>query len=174
MQEEQTKTYTLEALNLIAMQSKGHLRDSLTLLDKVLSFTNNVTVEAVEKVLGVTSYTSLFSTLNCILAQDSQKLLVTLNEITNSGIDLKLFIKNFLQFVLDVNKYLILKSENIKNPFEYINIPASYENLMLNFNTTQKPQLKSLLRILIELNSSIRWETNVRPVLETNLLLEVM
>lgn len=168
------KTYTMDALGLIAMQSKGHLRDSLTLLDKVLSYTQNVTVEAVEKVLGVTSYDSLFKTLNFILAKDSQNLILTLDEITNSGIDLKLFIKNFLQFVLEVNKYLILKTEQTKNLFNIINIPASYENLLNNYNMSQRPQLKSLLRNLIELNSSIRWETNVRAILETNLLLEVL
>ena len=45
---------------------------------------------------------------------------------------------------------------------------------LANYNQAIKPQLRGLLKTLLELNSSIRWETNVKPVLETNLLLEVL
>ena len=54
------------------------------------------------------------------------------------------------------------------------NIPPSFEPRLINYNNSHRPALKSLLANLLDLNSSLKWETNVKPVLETNLLLEVL
>lgn len=170
----EVNSWTPDALAYISTASAGHMRNGLTLLDKVLSYTKDITVEAVEKVLGVTSYEVLFSILNCILAKDDVNLLKSIDYLTKSGMDLKLFIKNFLQFVLDINKYIILKTETNNTAINLTTIPPSYEARLVDYNNSHRVALKNLLRKLLELNSSIRWETNVKPVLETDLLLEVL
>ena len=163
-----------EAISMIATASKGHMRDAITLLDKTISYTKNITTEAVEKVLGVTSYEILFSILDSILAKNETVLLQSIDKLTKSGMDLKLFVKNFLQFVLDINKYIILKTETNNTAITLTTIPPSYESRLVNYNVSHRPALKSLLHKLLELNSSLRWETNVKPVLETELLLETI
>ena len=87
---------------------------------------------------------------------------------------LKLFVKNFLQFVLDINKYIILKTETNNTAITLTTIPPSYESRLMNYNNSHRLALKTLLTKLLELNSSLKWETNVKPVLETDLLLEVI
>lgn len=168
------QSWDKDALNLIAVNARGHLRDAITNTDKILSFTKNITIEDVEKVLGMTGYDILFNILDCLLSKYQDGLIQSINNLVNSGMDLKLFVKNFLSFVLDVNKYVILKTENIQNPLDLIDIPSSYENKLNQYNASHKPALKQLLKTLIELNSSLKWETNVKPVLETQLLLEVL
>lgn len=163
-----------EAINMIATASKGHLRDAINLTEKVISYTKNITTETVEKVLGVTSYEILFSILDSILAKNETVLLQSIDKLTKSGMDLKLFVKNFLQFVLDINKYIILKTETNNTAITLTTIPPSYEARLVNYNVSHRPALKSLLHKLLELNSSLRWETNVKPVLETELLLETI
>lgn len=168
------QSWDMDSLNYIALQSRGHLRDAITTLQKVVSFDGNITVNSVEKVLGVTSFEILFNVLDCILSKNDQLLIQQLDNLNKSGINLKLFVKNFLQFVLDVNKYLILKTETNNTSLDFTLIPPSYVGRLVNYNVSHRPILKNLLRTLLQLNSSLRWETDVKPVLETNLLMEVL
>jgi DNA polymerase-3 subunit gamma/tau len=166
--------WDLDSLSYIATASAGHMRNALALTDKCISYNKIITVQSVEKVLGVTSYEILFSVLDSILTKNETLLLQSIDSLTKSGMDLKLFVKNFLQFVLDINKYIILKTETNSTAITLTTIPPSYESRLINYNNSHRPILKSLLQKLLELNSSLRWETNVKPVLETDLLLEVI
>lgn len=168
------QSWDMDSLHYIATASGGHMRDAINILQKVIGYDKNVNVQNVEKVLGVTSYELLFNILNCILSKNETGLLQHLDNLCKSGMDLKLFIKNFLQFVLDVNKYVILKTETNNNGVCLTTIPQGFLPLLANYNNSHRESLKSLLMKLIELNSSCRWETNLKPVLETNLLLEVL
>lgn len=162
------------ALEMLALSSAGHMRNAVVGLEKVLSFSNTVSIEAVEKVLGVTSFNILFDMLDCLIAKDQVKLLAAIDELVKSGMDLRLFVKNFLAFVLEVNKYVILRTSNTDKPMEYLTLPSSFESRLSAYSAPHKGFLKQLLRMLLDLNSSLRWETNVKPVLETNLLLAIM
>ncbi len=169
------ESWTQEALDMIATLAGGHMRNAIANLDKIVSFSKNITVTDVEKVAGVTSYQLLFDMLDCLLAKDETLLLSRIDQIAKSGMDLKLFVKNFLSFVLDINKYVILKTESTNDSYKsLIQIPTSYADRLVQYNISHRKELKGLLRLLIELNSSLRWETTVRPVLETNLLLQVL
>lgn len=170
----QVESWDNAALEILAQASCGHMRNAVVALEKTLSFSKNITVEDVEKVLGVTSYEILFNILDCILSKNQQGLLESLDKLVKSGMDLKLFVKNFLAFVLDINKYVILRQENHPSPMDLTSLPKSFESRMRNYNITFKEALKHLLTTLIQLNSSLKWETDVRPVLETNLLMEVL
>ena len=168
------ESWTDEALDLIATSAQGHLRNAVIATEKALSYSKNLTAAEVEKVLGVTSYDILFSILNCLLSKNQTELLTSLDTLSKSGMDLKLFVKNFLAFVLEINKYVILKNENIQNPMQYVTLPKSFEQRMVVYNVTHKEMLKSILQGLVELNSVLKWETDVKPVLETNFLLMVV
>ena len=156
------------ALSVIAKASQGHMRDAITLLDKILGYTKNITVDDVVKVLGVTNYDIQFNILDALLNKDEVNLTNYLTELYQSGKDLKLFIKNFLSFIIDVNKYITLHS------FDFIDIPNTYINRLNVYNQSHKQYVKYLLSKLIDLNSTIRWETNPKMLLEASFLLEVL
>ena len=168
------QSWNLDAINFIAQTASGHMRNAVALLDKVISYSKDITVDAVVKVLGVTGYDKLFETLNAILSGNQSRLITVLDEVDKSGIDLKLYVKNFLSFVLDINKYIILKSEGNNSAIQMLSIPSSYEESLKAYTIQHKDKIKSLLNTLLELNSSLKWETNVKPVLESNLLLEIL
>ena len=168
------ESWQQEALDLLAVSSGGHMRNAVVNLEKTLSFTKNITVHDVERVLGVTSYDILFNILNCLLAKDSANLIASLDALVKSGMDLKLFVKNFLAFVLEVNKYVILTTNGCDKAMEYSTLPLSFESRLRSYNVTHKEPLKLILNTLVSLNSSLKWETDVRPVLETELLLTVV
>lgn len=165
------ETWDMAALDMLSTFSQGHMRNAVVNLEKILSFTKNITVSDVEKVLGVTSYDILFNILNCIISKDQVGIIQAVDTLAKSGMDLRLFVKNFLSFVLEVNKFVILRDVNPQRTMELINLPQSFATRLAVYNNTHRASLKMILDKMVELNSSLKWETDVRPVLETNLLL---
>jgi DNA polymerase III gamma/tau subunit len=82
--------------------------------------------------------------LDCLLNKDQTGLIANLDALVKSGMDLKLFVKNFLSFVLEINKYLILKTEHTSNPMGLIDLPSSLEHRLYSYSTTYKDFLKVL------------------------------
>lgn len=161
-------SWEMAALNYISKTANGGMRDAVTLLDKVISYSKNITVEDVVKVLGVTNYDIQFDIFDCLFDKNEQQLTIKLDELYKSGKDLKLFTKNFLSFVLDLNKYITLKS------FDYVSIPSTYQDRLDKYNLAYKSFLKHLLTKLIELNASMKWEVNPKTLLESSFLIEVL
>ena len=155
-----------EAISYIARQSSGHMRNGITTLDKILSYTNNITVESVVNVLGITDYEVQFQILEALLSKNEQMILRNLDELYNSGKDLKLFCKNFLTFCLDVNKYSVLRDINLTS------IPNTYTS-RLNILCNNKQCLKDIIRMLVNLNADMKWETNPKVLLEGTFLLSL-
>ena len=161
-----------EALDYIAQLSQGHMRDAIVLLEKAITYSKHLTKEDIVKVIGAVEYDNLFDILDSIINKDSIKLIYVIDQIEKSGMDLKLFIKNFLSFIIQINRFVILKSNNVDYK-DFISIPSCY-HYRLVYNISHKDQLRNLLSNILNLNSTIRWETDVRTVLESNLLLEAL
>ena len=157
--------YEKEALEYIAKIADGGMRDAISLLDKCLSFNTNLTVKNVVNILGVSDYNSLNKLLDLILNKNSKEIITLIEKIYRSGKDLKQFIKQFINFLLDVNKYVIY------NSYEYIQIPNTidlkpYLNVEINY-------LLDILDGIIKLNTAIKYEANPKILIESNLLLIV-
>lgn len=115
--------YEDSALDYIAKQAQGGMRDAITTLDKCLQYNKKLTLENVVKVLssGVTPY-ELFDFTDLLLKKDSKAALDKLNEFYMSGIDMNLFINMYFEFLLNCQKYLVTGVKDIANiPDDIIN-----------------------------------------------------
>lgn len=75
LQKEQI-TYQEEALNMLIRSGSGSLRDTLTLLDQVIIYSNyNITAESCANMLGLINPQSLNALFECIFKQDRELLL---------------------------------------------------------------------------------------------------
>lgn len=152
-----------EALEYIAKIADGGMRDAISLLDKCLSFNNNLTVENVVKSLGISDYEKLNDLLIYMLTNADKCCIDIIEKIYRSGKDLKQFIKQEIQFILDVCKYLIY------NNYDYIQIPNT-----LDLNSYKNCNYNDILNILdkfIDLNNRIKYETNPKILIQSQLLL---
>ena len=96
-----------EALWLIARQGDGSMRDSQSLLDQVISFTNgHLTKSLVTDILGLSDRGLLLDTLKALVARDTQSALTALENISSSGFDAKIFSQDLLE---SVRNLLIIK-----------------------------------------------------------------
>ena len=154
-----------EAIEYIAKMAEGGLRDAITMLDKCLSYSNDLSVENVVKALGAVDYDIMIELTNAILSGENEKMVEIITDINNSGADLKQFIKLYSEFVLDVSIWLMTKSEKL------VKVPKMWVE---KFNGKDETQIKKLLECVVELRSNIKYEHNPKPlIVATFLLFEV-
>lgn len=108
--------YEEEALDYIAKQAQGGMRDAITTLDKCLAYSKQLTLVNVVDVLsaGVTPY-DLSEFTEFLLKRDTKGALQQLDKFFMSGIDMGLLVNNYFEFLLNLQKYLVLGNKELSN-----------------------------------------------------------
>lgn len=92
-----------DALWLIARQGDGSMRDSLSLLDQVITFTTGqLHRENVTRILGLTDRGLLLETLAHLVARDSHGMLKVIEGLGQSGLEPRLFANELLESLRNV------------------------------------------------------------------------
>lgn len=87
------------ALDMIARSADGSMRDSLTILDQIVSFSDNITAGDIKDLLGITDAETLSKLAASVIDGDRKSVINAISELINSGTDIKSFARDFLQFV---------------------------------------------------------------------------
>ena len=107
-------------LDYISRISHGEMRNAISKLETCLDYTSELTIDNVLKALGNYSYDTYFELINCIVDGDYSKCDNILNTVYNDGIDMRLFVTDFLSFILDIMKYSLNKDiQCTKLPITY-------------------------------------------------------
>ena len=88
------------ALELIARNSDGAMRNALSLLEQATQL-GDVTREAVAEIIGVSDPVYLFSLLECLLVHDIANAIRIVNELLSSGKNAYLMVNDLLQLSSD-------------------------------------------------------------------------
>jgi DNA polymerase-3 subunit gamma/tau len=162
--EEENKKADDDALEYIAKIADGGMRDSITMLDKCISYNENVTLENVVKALGTVDYDVMIDLTNKVCGNNILGMVQIVEDIHTSGKDIKQFLKNYLQFLLDVNKYLV------GCDWKYVGIPQlkEYKDWM---NEVDENKVWKLLDVIVRLNSNIKYSQTPKYDIEAELML---
>lgn len=154
-----------EALNYIAKVSNGGMRDAITLMDKCLSLSNDLTLENVLNAIGSEDYSTFFTLLEGLTTKDTHCVSI-IEDVFNAGKDVKQFMKEFAKFILDVEKYLLYQN------FYYINIPETEENKgNLETLCDRNKEVFSAMDFVVDINNKIKWDNDPKTLIELSLLL---
>ena len=156
-----------DAIEYIAKIADGGMRDAITMMDKCFSFNQDLTMENVVKALGLTDYDIMFRLNTAIVENNGSDIIDIVESIYSSGKDLKVFIRNYMQFLLDVCKYYML------GDFKYIQIPNIYKDELDSNGDYEKDRLRDLLPKIMKLNTDLKWDNSPKYMTEAVLLLEV-
>jgi DNA polymerase-3 subunit gamma/tau len=155
--------YDTDAISYIAKLSNGGMRDAITLMDKCLSLDNNLTLENVLSVVGTGSYDTFFNMLYGLI--DGTEVPVdTIDKTFEAGKDVKIFMKEFAKFVLEVEKYAIY------NSFEHITIPQVYEEQLKSI-VDKSSSLPDILELVFNINNQVKWDNDPKTLIELMLLI---
>lgn len=154
----------LPSITYIAKIADGGMRDAITLLDKCLAYSKELTIENVIQALGTVDYEVFFDLSDQINKKQGADVIRIIEKVHADGKDLKQFIKDYMSFLLDINKYDILKS------FDYLQIPSTYEEALKNYKQDWYDTCRRLLPAVVKMNYAIRWETQPKIEIEARLL----
>lgn len=114
--------FETEALWSIARQGDGSMRDSQSLLDQVVTFSQkNITLKSVVDSLGLTDRSILMETLEALVLRDLQKSLQVVAQIFSSGLDINAFSQDLLE---EIRHLLMVKIKPI-NTNAIVDLPDS-------------------------------------------------
>ncbi|MDD6272924.1 MAG: DNA polymerase III subunit gamma/tau [bacterium] len=154
---EENKNINEDVLNLIAKLSDGGLRDSINLLDQILSINEeNVTTDQVYNLIGELSDIEVSKLLETITKGDVKELLNNINKYINEG-------KNLISIVnkLEILIRNILIYNSTDNYFD-----IEYENILSKFNKIDINKIFELSKNLFELNNELKKTNNQKILIE--------
>lgn len=153
-----------DAIEYIAKLANGGMRDAITLMDKCLSYSQQLTLENVVKALNTVDYATMFKLTEAVAISNKLQVIEVIENLYNSGKDLKQFVKQYVQFLLDVEKFYI------GCDWKYINLPKlkEYEDWLTYNDEPQK--ISEILERVVKLDADIKYSSTPKYDVEVVLL----
>ena len=134
------------ALHLIAQKSEGCMRDALSILDKIVSFTNGeVTYANTLEHLNILDADYYFKLLDCMQQQDLAGAMLLFDDINSKGFEGDLVIEGFAEFLRNL---LVSKDQRVTGLLEVVE--SFRERYMESAKKTSFAYIISALNILNE------------------------
>lgn len=153
-----------EALEIIAVQADGGMRDALSLLDQCLAFTKDVlTLAEVKKVLGLVGHNWIWQITDLLINKDSASILGALSEVIAQGKEIKQLLN---EFMLHLRSLLIYKATG-----KMLNLDMYLEDeavLQRQSGMLTHEQIVNTIQKVHEAVSEIKWA--VQPRITTEVL----
>ncbi|MGL5693724.1 MAG: DNA polymerase III subunit gamma/tau, partial [Peptostreptococcaceae bacterium] len=156
-----------KALNLIARNSQGALRDALSILDQCMSFGDNkIEYKNVVELLGTVNIEQLFDLAQYIINQDTKESLKILNEFIIWGKDIRNLINDLIDHFRNI---MICKVSTDLD--EIISLPEEIiDQLKAQSETVNNNDLIRILNILSTTQDNIKNASNPRVVAEITMM----
>lgn len=155
--------YDDTGVGFLAKLANGGMRDALTLLDKVLIYSKEVTSTTVSEALGLSNYDDYFALLSAIAKRDNESITQTVDQVYNSGKNFIKWFEDFHSFVMNIVKYIMLHDINRTT------IPAHYEDKLSKYNIKHFNVCLKLANILLQINQDLRSTNYLQEVVLTRL-----
>ncbi len=154
------------ALEMVARAADGSLRDSLTILDQISSFSSDITESEVSDLLGITDF-GLLSQLSVALIEGKREDMITLtSELAEKGTDIRTFVRELIQFFRN-----LLVSYIVKDPGKILDIGTEEIDFIKNIlKKTSEEQLTLILSELLSAEIDIKNSSSPRLAFEISLL----
>ena len=155
------------ALWLIARQGDGSMRDCLSLLDQVISFTNGRLSESeVSQVLGLTERSLVYEAYQNILGRNPKDMVETLQKLSKSGQNSNLFLEDLAK---TIRHSLILKTD--PNARLLIDLPDDEINFLITqISAVSDPDLHLLFDMTLKCLGDVGRAQDPQTVFEISLL----
>ena len=155
-------SWSTDAVEYISKVSSGGMRDAITLMDKCLSLSNNLSLKYVLQAIGGENYDTFILFLTALQNKEKETAITTIENVYTAGKDVKQFMKDFAKFVLEVEKYALYEN------FNYISLPNTLEN---ELEQLIDDTLFDIMDFVVSLNNQIKWENDPKTLIELSILI---
>lgn len=138
--------------DLISKTSQGGMRDAISKLEQCASYSTDLSIENAKQVLGESNFETMFKLTWALQNKDIKEIMTVIDGLAEAGHDIKQFIDIYLDFILDIEKYMVFKDISATAIPEYLN---TQQNPVVDFTIKDRKvdYLRNLLRCFYKLNN---------------------
>lgn len=161
-----------DTCELISKLCDGSLREAISRLDQCADFSNDLSLANTKVVLGEAPFERMLKLTNCLKSRNEQFTLIAIETLYNEGKDLKQFIDEYLNFILECTKYILFSNISLTNIPAYLEQSTNsmvslketitFENSLFWFN--------ELADMLLELKNMIKYDLSIKATVEVMFL----
>lgn len=154
------------AAKIIAGSSEGSVRDSMSILDRIISFNNfskEINEETVVNVLGLSGKEKIYSLYENLINMNSNTVIDVFNELYLSLTSVDMFLND----LLEITHLLLMRKNNIQN---YTLTTFQHDWLEKNYNNVTISALFRVWQFLIKGIGEIKNVSNYKSFIEVLLL----
>ena len=155
-------SWSTDAVEYIAKVSSGGMRGAITLMDKCLSLSNNLSLKYVLQAIGGEDYNTFITFLSALEKKEEEVSIKVIEDVYNAGKDVKQFMKDFARFILEVEKYALYGN------FDDGNLPNTLESNLEQLNSVD---LFNVMDFVVMLNNQIKWDSDPKTLIELSILI---
>lgn len=158
-----------KAIEMIAFNSDGSLRDGISLLDECIIFSGSlgnkeINKEDIENLLGIIDTSAIVQFIDLILENKEKQALEFIDDIIGKGFDLDDFVKKTIEYL---RKGLLLKIDSdVKKSFLTGLSDEEIEKLKKQISNLGIDEIKKILYILIDTSKEMRYSSFYQLPLE--------
>ncbi|MBQ8882961.1 MAG: DNA polymerase III subunit gamma/tau [Clostridia bacterium] len=153
-----------DALNLIASSAEGSVRDMLSIADRCLNYSNNLTYEEVLGVLGASGKDKTRQLFTAIAHCNIGEILSVIDETVSAGKSVSLIAKDLCAYARDL---LVLKTAN---GIGVIGSASEIEKMKAEAQEYTPQLLVEIINIFSGIDTELRYSVSPRIVLECSAL----
>lgn len=157
---------SLPALGLIARAADGSMRDSLTILDQLSSFSADITEENVKSLLGIADFGLLSKVSRALITGDRIEIIEAVNILSEQGADIRSFTRELVQFFRD-----LLVSSVMKRAEDVLDLSPEEMSVVRDMiSSSSEDQLTLMLSEIMKAETDVRNSSTPRLALEMALI----
>lgn len=146
-----------EALELIALNSAGSMRDAESILDQSINFkSGGIKVEDIKNLLGLIDLELVSQLCDFLIKKDSLGAINFLNETLDRGMDLEEFAKSLINYF---RQSLIFKIAGPQNPILFGLTKEQLEKLKTQTENFKEEDIKNMLNKFLEAQNKIKYSS---------------
>ena len=135
--------YESKAVSIIAKKAYGSLRDSLTILDRVINYTNgNITLEKTSQILNILDTDTYIELSDFILKAELNNAILGFNEISDKGFGEKDFLEGLVEHFRNL---IVVKASNTQSLVDDEN---NFEKVIEQSKLAEQNKLINAIEIL--------------------------
>ena len=156
-------TYEDSAITYIAKLAGGGMRDALTLLEKALAYSEDLTSKGLMQALNLPSYDDYFLLLASYAKHNNEEIAKLIHKVYNSGVNFVKWFEGFHAFVINIVKYIFMQD------IECTMIPSHYKDKVSNYGPKHSIICLKLANKLLKLNAELKTTSYLQEVALTYL-----
>lgn len=158
------------ACDMISKTCHGGMRDAISMLEQCANFSADLSLSNIKKVLGESDFETMFKLTWAIQGKKIDDIIKIIDGLYAEGRDLRQFVSGYIDFALDLEKYILFKDIDLTSIPAYL---AAENNAVVQFTVKDGGSLdfaQKLAEILLSIKQLTKYDGDVKSTVEIMLV----